>query len=262
MRLCAAIAALLIAGCGDDGLGANDLAVTLDLIPPGDMVVLKPECDVFANKFCRAGQRCTVGTQNGTPRDICVPLSATPLPLGAVCAPVDEGSGRIGDDCDAGLICLDFPGDGPHCKKPCYVRGQCAAGEACVLLTPTSTPHTDPDAGVETLRACAHDDGCDPVAQTVCSGGRHCWLSPVDDVGRVGICLMDLVPGMNGASCTAQATCAPGFRCDGLQFCRRYCYFDAPDGGVAAGVGGCPASEGVCDRFSFSGPIYGICGVN
>jgi hypothetical protein len=73
---------------------------------------------------------------------------------------------------------------------------------------------------------------------------------------------MNLKPGMSGESCTAQAECAPGFRCDGFLFCRRYCYFDAPDGGVAAGAGSCPTAEGLCDRFSFSGPIYGICGAN
>ncbi|MGZ3425816.1 MAG: hypothetical protein ACXVCV_04160 [Polyangia bacterium] len=253
----------LLAGCGDDGSSsAFDLAVTLDLVPPGDMVVLKPECYVYGNMGCPAGKRCTIGTQNGTPRDLCVPESATPIAEGAACTFVDEGGGRTGDECADGLICLDFPGDGPHCKQPCYVRAQCAAGEACALTTPTSTQHTDKDAGVQVLRACVHDDGCDPVAQTVCTGARHCWLSPPDDVGRVGICLMNLKPGMTGESCAAQAECAPGFRCDSFLFCRRYCYFDAPDGGVAAGAGGCPAAEGLCDRFSFSGPIYGICGAN
>ncbi|MCU1280456.1 MAG: Amidohydrolase family protein [bacterium] len=263
MRACAALAALLAAGCGDDAATSGpDMAVVVDMVPPSDMVTLKPECDVFANTGCPAGQRCTIGTQNGTPRDLCVPVSATPIAEGAACASVDEGNGRAGDNCAAGLICLDFPGDGPHCKKPCFVRAQCASGEACVLTTPTGTQRTDKDAGVEVLHACAHDDGCDPVAQNVCTGGRHCWLSPPDDVSRVGICLMNLKPGMSGASCTAQAECAPGFRCDGLLFCRRYCYFDAPDGGVAAGAGGCPSGEGLCDRFSFSGPVYGICGAD
>jgi hypothetical protein len=129
-----------------------------------------------------------------------------------------------------------------------------------VLPTPTATERTDDDAGVELLRACRPDDGCDPVTQSVCTGGRHCWLSPPDDVGRTGICLDALASGMAGAACTAQADCAPGFRCDGLLFCRRYCYFSVPDGGATAGSGDCPAGEGLCDRFSFSGPVYGICG--
>ncbi len=256
MRLAIALV-LLVAGCGDDGGGAPDMTVPLDLTVR-DMVTLPPECDVFANSGCPAGQKCTVGTQNGTPRDLCFAVAANPVGLGAACTAVSDGSGRAGDNCAPGLVCIDYPGDGPHCRKPCYVRSDCASGDGCVLPTPTSTPRQG-DAGSEVLRACAHDDGCDPVAQTVCSGGRGCWLSGADDVGRLGICLMSLQPGMAGADCKAQAECAPGFRCAGLGFCRRYCYFDAPDGG-AGGRGTCPAAEGLCDRFSFSGPLYGICG--
>jgi hypothetical protein len=266
-RRCAAtfaaamLAAIAGGGCGDDTTGntALDMSVALDLTPPGDMVVLRPECDVFANSGCSAGQKCTIGTQNGTPRDLCFAISANPVGLGAACQAVTDGSGRAGDNCAPGLICLDFPGDGPHCRKPCFVRGQCAAGEGCVLTTPTATQRQD-EGGIEVLHACAHDDGCDPVAQTVCSGGKGCWLSPPDDVGRIGLCLTNLKPGMAGADCKAQAECAPGFRCNGLGFCRRYCYFEQPDGGVSGGLGSCPAVEGVCDRFSFSGELYGICG--
>ena len=256
----AAILVVLVAGCGDDTTSSTaDLAVALDLAPSADLVVLAPECDVFADSGCPAGQKCTVGTQNGTPRDLCFAVGANPVGEGAACSSVSDGSGRTGDNCAPGLICLDFPGDGPHCRKPCFVRGHCPGGQACVLTTPTGTQRMD-EGGIEVLHACAADDGCDPVAQTVCAGGRHCWLSPPDDVGRVGICLTNLAPGMAGASCTQQAECAPGFRCDGLEFCRRYCYFESPDGGAAAGVGDCPAGEGLCDRFSFSGPLYGICG--
>jgi hypothetical protein len=251
---------IAVAGCGSDGnSSAPDLSVALDLSPPGDMVVLNPECDVFANTGCAVGQKCTVGTQNGTPRDLCFAIAATTVGEGAACMSVADGSGRTGDNCVPGLICLDFPGDGPHCRQPCYVRAHCPGGSACVLTTPTSTQRMT-EGGVEFLHACAVDEGCDPVAQTVCAGARHCWLSPPDDVGRVGICLVSLKSGMAGDSCAAQAECAPGFRCDDLHFCRRYCYFEMPDGGVAAGVGACPAGEGFCGRFGFSPPLYGICG--
>ena len=260
----AALAILVAAaGCGDDNnSAAADMAVELvDLTPPGDMVVLKPECDVFANSGCPSGQKCTVGTQNGTPRDLCFAISATPVGLGAVCMSVSDGSGRTGDNCAPGLICEDFPGDGPHCRKPCFVRSDCAAGEGCVLSTTTSTQRMT-EGGAQFLHACGHDDGCDPVAQSVCAGGRHCWLSPPDNIGRLGICLMSLGTGMAGDACDGrqQAQCSPGFRCDDFGFCRRYCYFDAPDGGVAAGVGTCPTAEGTCGLFAYSGPVYGICG--
>ncbi|HEX8953443.1 MAG TPA: hypothetical protein VF945_16420, partial [Polyangia bacterium] len=195
---------LAAAGCGDDSTsGAADMAVPLDLTPPGDMTVLKPECDVFANTGCPSGQKCTVGTQNGTPRDLCFAISANPVGDGATCMAVDDGSGRTGDNCAPGLVCEDFPGDGPHCRKPCYVRADCAAGQACVLTTRTGTQRMT-EAGTQFLHTCGSDDGCDPVAQNVCSGGRHCWLSPPDDVGRVGICLMPLPPGgMAGDVCVA-----------------------------------------------------------
>jgi hypothetical protein len=139
------------------------------------------------------------------------------------------------------------------------VRSHCQAGEGCVLTTPSSSLQQS-EAGTFRLKACAVDTGCDPVAQNVCSGGRHCYLSPPDDIGRVGICLMNLMGGMAGAPCAAQAECTPGFRCESLGLCRRYCYYLSPDGGVAAGAGTCPAGEGVCDRFAYSGPVYGICG--
>jgi hypothetical protein len=240
-----------------------DMAVVIeDMTPAGDMVVLKPECDVFTNTGCLVSEKCTIGTQNGTPRDLCYKIATSTKNLGESCSSISLfADGRTGDDCAPGLICLDFPGDGPHCRKPCYVRSDCP-GQACVFTTPTSTPRKTDAGDTQTLHACANDDGCDPVAQNVCSGGRGCWLSPPDDVGRVGVCLMPLPPrGTNGAACegTKQAGCAPGFRCDNFNFCRRYCYYQQPDGGVL--TSGCQPGEGVCDRFEFSGATYGICGV-
>ena len=257
-----AIALVLLAaaaGCGDDSSGPADMTVSIADMTMQDMVVLKPECDLFAQTGCGAGLRCTVGTQNGTPRILCAPPATTPVGEFAACMAVDLGGGRMGDDCATGLACIDFPGDGPHCRRPCYERAQCAAGNGCVFTSPASQTRTDVDAGDESLAFCAKNDGCDPVAQTVCSGGKGCWLSPADDVGRLGVCLMSLATGMAGADCKAQAECAPGFRCNGQGFCRRYCYFETPDGGAQPGQGGCPAAEGICDRFSFPG-IYGICG--
>lgn len=258
MRLLGVMVAMLSFGCGDDGGSAPDMAVVLDLTVQ-DLVVLAPECDVFGNSGCPTGEKCTVGTQNGTPRDLCFAVSDNPKMVGAECSFVGDGSGRFGDDCAPGLICLDFPGDGPHCRRPCYQRGDCAGGDACVFTTPTGTVRQT-EGGMFALRACAQDSGCDPVAQTVCTGGRKCWLAPADDVGRAGVCLVNRMAGMAGAECMAQVDCAAGFRCAGQGFCRRYCYFTMPDGGAAPGQGDCPAAEGVCDRFSYSGPLYGICG--
>ncbi len=255
------LAGLLVAGCGDSGSTPPppDLAVQLDLAPAADLVHLTPECDVFMNTGCAAGEKCTVGTQNGTPRDLCFAVSANPVGLGAACMMVTSGS-RTGDNCAPGLICEDFPGDGPHCRKPCYTRSNCAGGEGCVLTTPTMTQRQS-EAGTFTLKACIADTGCDPVQQNVCTGGRNCYLSPADDVGRVGICLVNMTMGMAGADCMKQVDCAPGFRCNGLGFCRRYCYWGPPDGGVGgSNPGTCPSTEGPCDPFFGGGAIYGICG--
>jgi hypothetical protein len=259
MRFATALSLVLLAGCGDDGGGPPDMSASLADMTVQDMVTLDPECDVFTQTGCSSPLRCTIGTQGGTPRAICVPAAANPLGEGAACMAVPDAQGRMGDNCATGLVCLDFPGDGPHCRRPCYERAHCGAGNGCVFTSPARATRTDADAGDELLAFCAHDDGCDPVAQTVCTGDRHCWLSPADDVGRLGVCLMNLAPGMAGADCKAQAECAPGFRCNGLGFCRRYCYFDTPDGGAQPGQGECPAAEGICDRFSFPA-IYGICG--
>src|SRR5262249_8128043 len=205
------------AGGGDDGGGPPDMAVPSDMTAL-DLTVLAPECDVFAQTGCNAPLRCTIGTQGGTPRAICVPAAANPVAEGNACMAVPDDQGRMGDNCATGLVCLDFPGDGPHCRRPCFARTQCGAGNGCVFTSPVGVTRDDADAGTEALAFCAHDDGCDPVAQTKCSGGRGCWLSPPDDVGRLGVCLMNLKPGMAGADCKAQAECAPGFRCDGQGF--------------------------------------------
>jgi hypothetical protein len=250
----------LVAGCGSSDHASNDLSATFDMGVPADMTKpLPPECDVVAGSGCASGQKCTVGTDHNLPRDLCFAIAASPVGEGAACMTVVSGD-RSGDNCAAGLICEDFPGDGPHCRRPCFVRAQCSGGQACVLTTTTSTQKMS-DAGILTLKACVPPNNCDPVAQNVCTGGRNCWLSPADDVGRVGLCLVNETMGMAGAACdpTHQVQCAPGFRCATLNFCRRYCYFDLPDGG-AAGSGACPSAEGPCQRFFESGPVYGICG--
>lgn len=256
MRALCVVAVLFAVGCGSSESESPDLAVPIDMTVPLDMVVLKPECDVDTNSGCPTGQKCTVGTDNGTPRDLCFAISANPVGEGQPCMAVTSGT-RSGDNCEPGLICLDFPGDGPHCRKPCLVRGECPSGSACVLNTPTSTVKTT-DAGTFFLKACIADTGCDPVQQNVCSGGRNCYLSVPDDVGRAGLCLQDQAMGMAGADCDKQVACAPGFRCSGLGFCRRICYFMTPSG-APSGSGQCPSSEAPCDPLTATG-IYGVCG--
>lgn len=248
-----------VAGCGSSSPtpGADMSVVIVDMTVGNDLFRFPAECDVQANTGCSAGQKCTVGTDHGVPRDLCFAISASPVGEGAACTTVtDAATVRTGDNCAPGLICENFPGDGSHCRVPCYVRAQCPANQACVLLTTTATVKAT-DAGMQALKSCRKPDNCDPVAQNVCTGGTGCWLSPADDVGRVGLCLTNAKMGTLGAACVNQVDCAPGWRCAQFNFCRRYCYFQQPDGGASAGS--CPAAEGPCDLF-FGSQQYGICG--
>jgi hypothetical protein len=110
------------------------------------------------------------------------------------------------------------------------------------------------------LQSCIAGTGCDPVAQSGCTGSSACYFSPPDDVGRVTTCLVPVGAGQAGADCQRAVDCAPGFRCEGLGFCRRLCYFSPPDGGSAVS-GACPPAEGVCDLFYGSTDRYGVCGL-
>lgn len=250
------VVAVLAVGCGGSARPAPpDLAVAADL--SAAVMPLPAECDVYRDSGCPAGEKCTIGTDHGQPRDLCFAVAPNPLGEGAACSAVTAGD-RAGDDCAPGLVCLDFPGDGPHCRKPCFLRGDCPSGGGCVLSTPTSTIGTV-DGGSFVLRACIADAACNPIAQSGCAGGRACYLSPPDDVSRVTFCLTTQMPGMPGDDCDRQAACAPGMRCNGFGFCRRLCYYDVPDGGAPAGAGTCPAVEGPCDRLALGG-IYGVCG--
>lgn len=257
-RALAVVAVLALGGCGKSAGkvhegGAADLAVGADAASG-----LAAECDVFTNTGCPSGQRCTIGTDHGQPRDLCFAIAAAPLDELFSCQPVVDASdsSRTGDTCAAGLVCMPMAGDYDRCRRPCYMRADCAAGQGCVVPTSTSDLRSD-DAGLFELRGCQPDNGCDPIAQTVCFAGNKCYLSLFDDVGRVGECL---IPGTGqaGSLCGNITDCAPGFRCDNGNFCRRYCYYaGAPDAGA---LGACPSDEGVCDLFTESGEVYGICG--
>jgi hypothetical protein len=260
-RMLAVVAVLGVGlgGCGKSNGHAHDAGAAADLAAPADLTLFGPECDVLANSGCPAGQRCTTGTQDGQPRDLCFALAAAPLAEGFPCLPVVDGT-RIGDDCAAGLVCMTLAGTDAVCRRPCYQRADCAAGQGCTVPSLTSTLRTD-DGGVFVLRGCNTDVGCDPIAQNVCFFGTACYLSTYDDVGRISECLLPGT-GQVGASCAIITDCAPGFRCDGLGICRRYCYYagaSAPNGSDGGASSGCPDGEGVCDLF-IAGGTYGICG--
>ncbi|HEX4460777.1 MAG TPA: hypothetical protein VIA18_22515 [Polyangia bacterium] len=256
-RVLAVVAVLALGGCGKSAVRARD-GGALDLAVADDAGGLAPECDVLTNTGCATGERCTIGTDHGQPRDLCFAIAAAPLDEFVPCQPVVDATDatRTGDTCAAGLVCMPLDGDFDRCRRPCYMRADCAAGQGCVVPTSTSTV-LNSDAGAFALRGCQIDAGCDPIAQTVCFAGSGCYLSTFDDVGRVSECLM-AGSGQADTLCTNITDCAPGLRCDNGNFCRRYCYYEAaPDAGA---LGACPTDEGVCDQFTDSGEVYGICG--
>jgi hypothetical protein len=173
------------------------------------------ECNPLDNSGCPSGEKCTIGTDNGAPREICFPIASAPVPEGGVCMSVTMGM-RVGDDCAAGFSCVVYLGEGPRCRRPCFFRRDCPSGSGCVVPTVSNTIETTDGGDSAFLRACHGDDGCDPVAQDKCTSGKSCYLSTFDDVGRLGVCLTPLSTKMSGAACTSIPDCAPGFRCDSL----------------------------------------------
>lgn len=257
MRVAMLSCCVLLAACGSSST-ATDMAVTVinDLSMP-DVDAGPSECDVLSNTGCPAGDKCTIGTDDGAPRDICFPVAAAPVALGGDCMSVTMGK-RVGDNCAAGLSCITYFGEGAKCRAPCYIHSDCPAGSGCFVVTISNTTRTD-EGGTNTLRACHVDDGCDPVAQTVCTSPKACYLSGADDVGRYGVCLMPTKMGMDGDDCANLGECAPGFRCDLFGFCRRYCYYETAGGGIPT-TGQCPSGEGTCQLFPDEDDQYGICG--
>jgi hypothetical protein len=232
------------------------MALVMDLSVP-DVDAGPSECNPVAGSGCPSGEKCAIGTDHGAPREICFPIAASPVPEGGSCMSVMMGA-RVGDNCAAGLSCTVYVGEGAKCRRPCFMRNDCAIGSACIVSTVSNTIETPDGSTPLILRTCHRDDGCDPVVQDKCTSGTSCYMSLPDDAGRVGVCL---TPGtkMRGATCGTLTDCAPGFRCDDFGFCRRLCYYETSSGGTPT-TGLCPAGEGTCELFFGSSDSYGICG--
>jgi hypothetical protein len=255
MRLSLLCGCILVSACGASNT-SNDMMMVMDMSVP-DVDAGPSECNPVVGGVCPSGEKCTIGTDHGAPREICFPLAASPVSEGGTCSSVMMGS-RVGDNCGPGLSCVVYPGEGARCRRPCFVRTDCQSGSACIASTVSNTIEI-PDSGQPViLRTCHSDDGCDPVKQSGCSGGKACYLSLSDDVGRVGVCI---VPGgkTSGAACRSIVDCAPGLRCDEFGFCRRLCYYQTTSG-AAPTTGLCPSGEGTCELFFGGSDAYGICG--
>jgi hypothetical protein len=259
MRWSLGFVLLVVSGCGNGAANQDMTAAITDMaIPPNAIDAGPAECDPTTTDTCMSGQKCTIGSDHGGPRNICFPIASNPVSEGGTCMPVTMGT-RVGDNCAAGLSCIDYAGEGLKCRKPCYGRSECPAGDGCVVLT-SSNDTAMLDGSTFPLSACHPDAMCDVVAQTGCpSGTGGCYLSRNDGAGRISVCLMPAKMGMDGAECSHINDCAPGFRCDLFGFCRRYCYYQSPNGAPPT-TGQCPSGEGTCQLFPLENDQYGICG--
>jgi hypothetical protein len=236
---------VVVAGCHSSGSG-NAMDMSMALVA---------ECDVLKQTGCSGGKKCTIGLQDGQPRDLCFDVISPAAQLGAACQQLTGGN-ISGDNCAAGLVCTTFASQ-TKCRVPCYLRSDCPTGSACIA--PTASTSVRSVAGQDYgLAACVPTSDCDPIAKTGCGVGQVCYFSAADDVGISDLCLMPTGNGMAGDDCKKARDCAAGFKCSGLGFCRRLCYYEPPDGG--AGLGTCPPGEGACTPFYFSTDEYGTCG--
>ena len=195
-----------------------------DLTPPGDMVDAQGRSATSSpTPAVRRAQKCTIGTQNGTPRDsVLSPSSATTVGAGARCATRSTiGNGRAGDNCARRPHLPRLPRRRAAVPEA-VLRARATAPRQGVRLSPRRRGRSGmTEGGVQALHALrrrrrlrpGRADGVHGRAQA--AGSRRPTTSR-----RVGMCLNALSPGMAGDTCTAQADCAPGFRCDSLLFCR------------------------------------------
>jgi hypothetical protein len=239
MRFSAVFVALLavsLVGCGSSE-NNGDASVPNDMAMPGtDSGPSAPICDVVGQTGCAAGSHCSVTTQSGTVVDDCIPNPTNAIPLGGTCMPVQlSGAALVGDLCTPGTVCTSELGIF-KCRKPCFLHSQCAADEACVGPTGSSTVKTDSVGNQFPLAVCIPNDHCDPIAQD-CGSGLRCLISRPDDEARVTVCGMASGQLGPGGDCQSSTDCAPGLRCNGF-FCRQLCYLAGPPDGGSGGI--CP----------------------
>jgi len=255
-----AILVLAVAGCGGSASpDTRDAAAPADFsaFEVADAGPLGQSCDVVKQKGCPTGLHCTVGTLAGEGADICVPDPITAIPVGGHCNPFGYGKGVVGDLCEAGLVCASAGADS-LCAKPCFVRKDCAAGEACVGDTGSPTTRSDPTFGDLPLSACVASVDCDPITQGGCDDGLVCRYTRSDVEGRALVCKAKAGNRIAGADCDSSDDCAAGFMCT-LNFCRRLCYFDPVRDGGSNTRYVCPSDEGQCSPISGGGEDVGRC---
>jgi len=197
--------------------------------------LVSPQCG------CAGGQACTI---SGTSR-ICTTAGSTPI--GASCSGVAS--------CVPGGICINVSRDSAApanmCNRFCDADGDCAGGICLYTL--------DDGAGGEIPGVTVCSTPCDPIARTGCPAGTACSIFQ-ESMGSMRYftdCSAPVGTGAQGAACTDQTDCGPGFGCVGSQ-CLQWC-----DGvGFSGALGGCPTGlrcYGFTTPITIGGTTYGVC---
>ena len=152
-------------------------------------------------------QTCQLVPQSGCPGQAC-DLDLTHLTLaGTVCRPVTTAGIELSactgmNDCAAGYLCLNS-----ECVRYCQTDANCVApGGLCV-----TTLYADGTTPIPGVTLCSQN--CDLLTTTGCRSGQGCGVySTADGLRRYTSCHAAST-GTQGATCTNDLDCAPGFGC-------------------------------------------------
>ena len=185
-----------VGGMGTGGMGAGAMCSE----DPCKLVA--PQCG------CPTGEKCT---WNAGVRS---------------CAPDgDVGEGESCGNCQAGMLCVGFPGANT-CKRFCNTDNDCPAGPGSICVLEINDPNDVPYPQMW----CS--DNCDPVTGTGCPATAGCELLRTETSPWFTVC-EGAGSGTQGASCTDFQDCAPGYGCFQdpntlMNFCLRYTNVDSP----------------------------------
>lgn len=188
-------------GSGAGGAGGSSCAED-----PCKLVA--PQCG------CGVDEQCSL---DGNAERTCVP--AGDVPWKEVCAP--------GTECEPGNLCVTVAGKSV-CAKYCADDAQCGGpGGLCIRTLNDANGDPIPD-----VLLCT--ESCDPATNMGCPAqATSCQLGKEQD-GQLRFFTLCLASGAGtqGASCMANADCAPTFGCfnDGVSdMCLKYCKINAPN---------------------------------
>jgi hypothetical protein len=200
-------------------------------------------CDPALAGSCAGGKTCYVDCTNQV--GVCV--AGGTRQAGEACS--------SNSDCMPGTQCFDYDcgSNKKYCLKFCNGDADCAGSTAVSATSLCSDPVVCPPQ--TTYKTCGFV--CDPRGSgtTGCPAGLTCFLFKSSTGGQDApacACPAASRVGVDGATCTGNEDCAPGFLCDqmaGGTFCRRLCQMATP--------GDCPGAQ-TCHALA-NNSTFGVC---